>query len=378
MRFEFATATRIIFGRGAVRELGALCREHGRRALFVTGRDPGRMAAIQDGIDSVVFSISGEPTLADIEAGVRAAHDFDADVIIGIGGGSAVDAGKAIAAMSTQEGPLLDYLEVIGKGRSLQKKPLPYLALPTTAGTGAEVTRNAVLSSPEHQVKVSLRHAWMLPTVALVDPELALACPPSVTAASGMDALTQCLEAFVSCRAQSMTDALCVDGIRRAVRSLERAVGDGNDMDAREDMALAAMFSGLALANAGLGAVHGFAAPLGGRYQAPHGAVCAALLAPVWAANWRAVQAAGDAQLIARFKQAAALLTGEVAASPESSIEFLHGLTKRLAIPGLRTHGVTVADLDDIVGKAAQASSMKGNPVVLSPEVLRSILSTAL
>jgi alcohol dehydrogenase class IV len=383
MRFEFATATRIIFGRGTVRELGALCREHGRKALLVTGRNPVRVAGIVDllaaeGMTTATISIAGEPTTQDVERGVLEARTFGADMVLGIGGGSVIDAGKGIAAMCCQKGALLDYLEVIGKGRPLEEKPLPYFAIPTTAGTGAEVTRNAVLASPEHQVKASLRHAWMLPTVALVDPELARDCPPTVTAASGMDALTQCLEAYVSCRAQPMTDALCADGIRRAVRSLERAVADGRDMAAREDMALAALFSGLALANAGLGAVHGFAAPIGGAFHAPHGAVCAALLAPVWNANWRSVQAGGDLALMAKFQDAAALLTDDTQATPERAGAFLRELTQRLVIPSLGTHGIQESDLDGIVEKASKASSMKGNPVTLSPEVLRGILLSAL
>lgn len=382
MRFEFATATRIIFGRGTVRELGTLCREQGSRALIVTGRDPQRVSDIAEslaaeGIRTSIVSIPGEPTTSDVERGVQQAREFEAQMVIGIGGGSAVDAGKAIAAMSCQKGALLDYLEVIGKGQPLEEKPLPYFALPTTAGTGAEVTRNAVLASVEHQVKVSLRHAWMLPAVALIDPDLARDCPASVTAASGMDALTQCLEAFVSCRAQPMTDALCIDGIRRAVLSLERAVADGGDMAAREDMALAALFSGLALANAGLGAVHGFAAPIGGAFHAPHGAVCAALLAPVWETNWRTVKAGGHAALVAKFKDASALLTGGNDA-PEAAVEFLQDLTKRLVIPGLSAHGIQEADLDSIVEKAAKASSMKGNPVALSAEALHHILRAAL
>jgi alcohol dehydrogenase class IV len=381
MRFEFATATRIIFGRGTAREIPALCREYGGRVLLVTGRDAERTNPIRRdmaaaGLAITDFSIAAEPTVADVEAGAACAQGCD--LVIAIGGGSAIDAGKAIAAMAAQSGPLLDYLEVIGGGKPLQARPLPFIAVPTTAGTGAEVTRNAVLSSPEHQVKVSLRHAWMLPAVALIDPELARGCPPAVTAASGMDALTQCIEAFVSCRAQPMTDALCIEGIRRAVRSLERAVNNGDDLEAREDLALAALFSGMALANAGLGAVHGFAAPIGGRFHAPHGAVCAALLAPVWKANWEVVAAEKDAALEQKFRQAASLLTGQADAAPQMATQFLEELTQRLRIPGLGTYGITTADIDDIASRAAQASSMKGNPVTLGPEDLWRILREAL
>lgn len=382
MNFEFATATRIVFGTGSAARLPELATPFGRRVLLVTGSGGARPARVREDLENAGFEITphtipGEPATHEAEAGARLARECGAELVISLGGGSVVDAGKAIAALARQPGALLDYLEVIGKGRPLEAKPLPFLALPTTAGTGAEVTRNAVLACPERRVKASLRHADMLPALALVDPALALGCPPAVTAASGMDALTQCLEALVSTRSQPLTDALCAEGIRRAIRSLERAARDGADLAAREDMALAALFSGLALANAGLGAVHGFAAPLGGMFHAPHGAVCAALLAPVWRANLRALRAAGAAPALEKFRQAAALLTGRPAAAPEAACEILEQLTARLRIPGLATHGVRAGDHDEIARKAAQASSMKGNPAALDHAALLEILRQA-
>ena len=362
-RFEFATAQRIIFGRGVIRELPDLCRSFGQRTLLVTGSRPqqweGRLPYVG------VHSIRGEPTVQDIEKGVALAKQHGADVVVAIGGGSVVDAGKAIAAMSTQPGDLMRYIEVIGAGQPLEASPLPYIAVPTTAGTGAEATRNAVIASTEHRVKASLRHISMLPRIALIDPELAADVPPAVTAASGMDALTQCLEAFVCSRAQPMTDALCLDGIQRAVRSLERAFQNGHDLDAREDMALCALNSGIALANAGLGAVHGFAAPIGGMFHAPHGAVCAALLAPVWEANSRRVQDR------TKFTLIDSMLGG-------NAISYLHALTQRLHIPKLSQWGIQDAQLDEIARKAAAASSMKSNPVSLTGEELVAVLRQAL
>ena len=257
------------------------------------------------------------------------------------------------------------YIEVIGEGKSLESSPLPYIAVPTTAGTGAEATRNAVIASTEHRVKASLRHVSMLPRIALIDPELAADVPPSVTAASGMDALTQCLEAFVCSRAQPMTDALCLDGIQRAVCSLERAFQNGHDLEARQDMALCALNSGIALDNAGLGAVHGFAAPIGGMFHAPHGAVCAALLAPVWEANSRRVQDR------TKFEQIDSMLGGD-------AVSYLHALTERLHIPKLSQWGIADTDLDEIARKAAAASSMKANPVSLTQEELVVVLRQAL
>lgn len=381
MTFEFATAGRVVFGRGSARQLPERCREHGRRVLVVTGAHPERQAPLlarleAAGLDCVRYAIAGEPTVDDARHGATLARESGARLVLGLGGGSAIDAAKAVAALARQPADLLEYLEVVGRGRPLDEPPLPILAVPTTAGTGAEVTRNAVLASPEHGVKASLRHASMLPALALVDPELARDCPPAVTAASGMDALTQCLEAFVSCRAQPLTDALCAEGIRRAARSLEAAVRDGGDLDAREDLALAALFSGMALANAGLGAVHGFAAPLGGRFHAAHGAVCAALLAPVWQANLAALRRTGAPDL-AKFEQAAVLLTSDATAPAEAALPWLQALTQRLAIPGLRACGLAEADFDAVAGLAAQASSMKGNPVALTPAELAGILRAA-
>ena len=359
-RFEFATAQRIVFGRGVVSELEGLCAGFGPQVLLVTGSDPNRFAVLPL---AKRFAVLGEPTVDDVERGVALAKD--ADVVVAIGGGSVIDAGKAIAAMATQPGDLMRYIEVIGEGKALDAAPLPFIAVPTTAGTGAEATRNAVIASEVHRVKASLRHVSMLPRVALIDPELARGVPPDVTAASGMDALTQCLEAFVCSRAQPMTDALCVDGIQRAVRSLEKACHDGNDLDAREDMALCALYSGMALANAGLGAVHGFAAPIGGMFHAPHGAVCAALLAPVWAANAKRVSNRE------KFDRVDELLGGD-------AIDWLRGMTERLGIPKLSAWGLSDGDLDEIARKAAAASSMKANPVVLSHEELVGILTEAL
>lgn len=362
-RFEFATAQRIIFGRGTVCELPDLCASFGRRTLLVTGSRPQQWDTRLSYVG--IKSIGGEPTTQDIASGVELAKQLNADVIVAIGGGSVVDAGKAIAAMSTQPGDLMRYIEVIGEGKPLDADPLPLIAVPTTAGTGAEATRNAVIASEQHRVKASLRHLSMLPRVALIDPALAIDVPPNITAASGMDAFTQCLEAFVCLRAQPMTDALCLDGIQRAIRSLEHAFQNGPDLDAREDMALCALNSGIALANAGLGAVHGFAAPIGGMFHAPHGAVCAALLAPVWEANSK------RAQSRTKFDQIDALLDGD-------AISWLHALTARLQIPKLSTWGVQNADLDEIARKAAVASSMKANPVSLTHDDLVAILRAAL
>jgi alcohol dehydrogenase class IV len=325
------------------------------------------------------FRVSTEPSIEIAHQGVSIAREFGAEFVIGFGGGAAIDAGKAIAALTTNPGEPLDYLEVIGRGLPLVHAPLPYIAIPTTAGTGAEVTRNAVLASAEHRVKVSLRSLMMLPRVALIDPELMVSLPPAITASTGMDALTQVIEPFTGNAANAMTDVFCRDGIARAARSLRRAYRDGNDLEAREDMALTALFGGMALANAKLGAVHGFAAPIGGMFDAPHGAVCAALLAPVMRANVAALRSRLPWHpALNRYTETARLLTGNADAQAEDGPDWVEALTRDLEIPGLNTYGIRPDAFPEIAEKAAQASSMKGNPVEFTVEELTAILSEAL
>lgn len=383
MRFEFATAQRILFGEGVLQEVGALTATIGRRALVVTGSHPERSRPLLDLLDAAdmrttVFSIAGEPTIADADAGVKVAYAVDAELVIGFGGGSAIDAAKVIAAFATNPGDIFDYLEVIGKAQPLVNPSLPVIAIPTTSGTGSEVTRNAVLSSPQHGVKVSVRSPSMLPRMALVDPELAYSAPPAITAATGMDALTQLLEPFVSNRANPLTDAVCREGLRCAARSLSIAVRHGDDKMARRDMAFASLCGGLALANAGLGAVHGFAGPFGGMYHAPHGAVCAALLPEVCAVNVRALRRrAPNSPALARFAELGALLIGSPEATIEDTIAWLRSLVTAFDIPPLSEYGFQRSDAALVVEKARAASSMKANPIVLTEDELTEILLAA-
>jgi alcohol dehydrogenase class IV len=381
VRFEFATAARIVFGPGAAKEIAPAAREMGTRALLVTGRTPARAeplarALISAGVECMTLPVEKEPTVDWVESAVAAGRRERCDLVIGFGGGSAMDAAKAVAALLPNAGEVFDYLEVIGQGQPLARPSLPLIAVPTTAGTGAEVTRNAVLASPRHKVKVSLRSPHMLPRLAVVDPELTYDLPPAVTASTGMDALTQLLEPYVSSRANPMTDALCVEGLRRVARSLPRAHADGSDQDAREDMSLASLFGGLALANAGLGAVHGFAAAIGGAFEAPHGAVCAALLPHVVSVNLRALRSrAPRSEALDRYRDAARILTGR---SDADCAEWLVGLCQSLGIPRLGSYGIAAADAPAIVESAARARSMKANPIVLTPEELLEILAAAI
>jgi alcohol dehydrogenase class IV len=384
MKFEFATAARIIFGAGTFRGIGSLAQECGQRALVVTGKSVSRAEPLlallrEKSMDAITFSVSGEPEIETVRAGVALAKRERCDCVISFGGGSVIDSGKAIAAMLRNEGDVLDYLEIIGHGKALTKPSSPFIAIPTTAGTGAEVTRNSVLASPEHRVKVSLRSPLMLPKVALVDPELTYDLPPALTASTGLDALTQLIEPYVCTRANPMTDALCIDGIRRAARSLRKVFENGENVSAREDLSLASLFGGIALANAGLGAVHGFAGPIGGMFSAPHGAICAALLPHVMEANLRALrERQPSSKAILRYDEVARFLTGNAHATADDGVEWLRKLVADLQIPRLGVYGITTKNSSELVTKAAQASSMKANPIALAPDELAAILERAI
>jgi len=378
MRFEFATSGRIVFGEGTSATLPELARSFGLHPLVVTGASPERTAGLVAALSAETFAVPGEPTVELVRKGAERAHAAGCDVVISIGGGSAIDAGKAISAIATNGGEPLDFLEGVGKGRTISVPPLPFIAVPTTAGTGSEVTRNAVLASREHGVKASMRSPMMLPPIALVDPELTYELPPAVTASTGLDALTQLIEPYVSSRANPLVDPYCVDGIRRVAGALRRAYHDGADRDARRDMSLASLFGGEALANAGLGVVHGFAAPLGGRWNGPHGALCAAVLPHGMAANIAALrQRAPEHPALERYAAIARLLTGRNDAKPEEGIEWVRALCQELNVPRLRAWGISEVDLPGIVEKAARASSMQANPLPLTGDELLEVVTAA-
>lgn len=384
MDFEFATATRIVFGCGAAGRIGAEAAALGRHALVLTGARPDRSIPLLRELENhhvryTSFQISHEPTTELVLAAADRATADGCDLVIGIGGGSVIDAGKAVAALLANGGDLMDYLEVIGSGRPLGRASAPFIAVPTTAGTGAEVTRNAVLESSTHRVKVSMRSPFMLPRLALVDPELTVSMPPALTATTGLDALTQLLEAFVSRNANPMTDAICREGLARAARSLWPAFCNGHDLTARENMCIASLFSGLALANAKLGTVHGIAGPFGGRFKAPHGAVCGRLLPLVMAANIAALrERAPDSPTLTRFQEAARILTGNPGANAEDAAAWLRDLCSRLAIPALSAYGFSSEHATDLIADSMRSSSMRGNPIDLSQAELLSILSQAM
>ncbi len=384
MNFEFATAQRIIFGVGQLNALPATVEGLGKRAALITGTNAERIAPIfrmlqNCNANPAAFSIKGEPTVDRIAELSSRARELDCDFVVAFGGGSVIDAGKAISALLTNTGNLMDYLEVIGKGKPLTEDPAPCIAIPTTAGTGAEVTRNAVLHSVEHKVKVSMRHPKMLPTVAIVDPELTIPMPKEVTAGTGLDAFTQLLEAFVSSKANPITNSICRDGLQYVSRSLHRAYRRGDDLAARTDMALGSLLGGLALANAGLGAVHGFAGPIGGMFDAPHGMVCATLLPAVYDANIHALEERDASNpALGKYQEAAQIITCNSKADAFDALMWIKGIAMQMMVPGLEDFGIQKSDFPAIIEKAKNASSMKGNPLVLTDDELTKILSSSL
>jgi alcohol dehydrogenase class IV len=355
----------------------------GRRAFVVTGRTIERAEMLlgelrKHKIDFVPFNVTGEPTTILVKEALEQARQAKTDLVLGIGGGSVLDTGKVVAAMLTNSGQLEDYLEVVGQGKPLTRNPVPYIAIPTTAGTGAEVTRNAVIGVPEYGGKVSMRSPLLLPRIAIVDPELTYSMPPFLTATTGLDALTQLIEADVCNKANPLTDGICREGLVRVARSLRQVYEDGSNEAAREDMALASLFSGLALANAGLGAVHGLAGPLGGIFNIPHGLICARLLPYVMQVNIQALQSrAGNKQALARYEQVAQLLTGKTSAGAIDGVKWIQELCSGFKLPSLSQFKLKEADFPAIVARSQKSSSMKGNPIALTDDELMDILKKA-
>ena len=379
MVFEFATAGRIIFGNGSLKKVGEISPGFGQKTLVVSGSgsvplEPLLAVLEAAGVEPEIFRVGHEPDIPTIERGLALAKETGCEFVIGFRRWPLHwIRPRQISALLTNTGELIDYLEVVGKGQKIANPAAPMIALPTTAGTGTEVTRNAVISSPEHHVKVSMRSPLMIPSVAIVDPELTLTMPTSVTASTGMDALTQVIEAYVSSRANPMTDVIAAEGIKRGARSLLAAYQNGQDLAAREDMALTSLFGGLALANGGFGAVHGFAGPIGGMFQAAHGAICASLLPYVMKYNARVIQSlSGMDALLQRFRQVAAWVTGNPNASIDEGVKWLEDLAKSLQIPGLHAIGIERADFPRIIEKSKASSSMQKNPVKLDEPDFRS------
>lgn len=383
IQFEFVTSPRIMFGNGVLPAGIQAAKVFGKKALLLyssTGAPIERVLDLckENDIYCAQFCVDHEPSVGLVQQIVEFSQKEHCDFVIALGGGSVMDSGKAASAMLTNPGNLLDYLEVVGNNQPFTQPAAPCVAIPTTAGTGAEVTRNAVLAVPEKKVKVSLRSTYLLPRLAVIDPELVIGLPPAVTAYTGLDALTQVIEPFTSIKHNPMIDTLCRDGIVRSARSLKKAFHNGNDLETRYDLSLTSLYGGLALTNAGLGAVHGFAAPIGGMFDAPHGAICGILLPYTVESNIHALEERDPQNpALERYTEIAKLLTGNTNAKKGDGVKFLIELTNELGIPRLRTFGIQPTDFPLIVEKAQKASSMKANPIQLLSDELVHILEMA-
>jgi alcohol dehydrogenase class IV len=372
--FGITSPGRILFGRGEAAKAPALIRTFGTRGVLVHGANRARAAWLVEALGPGVLALpcAGEPTLADLETALTAARAHRPDWVVAIGGGAALDLGKALAGLiPAPDGPM-EHLEVVGKGLPLKADPLPFIALPTTAGTGAEVTKNAVIGLPQLGRKVSLRDDRMVARLAIVDPALTDGCPKAVTLASGLDAVTQVIEPFVSVRATPYTDALAWPAIGVGMRALMQLM-QGEDPDARDALAWVSLCGGLALANAGLGAVHGFAGVIGGMTGSAHGAICGALLGPVLAANRQA--STGLAR--ARLDKVCAVLAEVLGSTEDEAPMALQAWAWAEGLPGLAAQGVSEDQHVAIALAAQEASSMKGNPVRMDAAALVAVLRQA-
>ncbi|MCX7004885.1 MAG: iron-containing alcohol dehydrogenase [bacterium] len=379
MTFAFHTPRKIVFGAGTRHTLAHEAAALGARACVLTGAHPKRLHDLLASVAGVLeLAVPDEPRVEQVRAWVAQARAAHCDLVIGIGGGSVLDAAKAVAALLTNTGEVFDYLEVIGKGNPLTVPAAPCIAVPTTAGTGAEATCNTVLQATAPHVKVSIRSPLLMPTVALVDPELTVSQPAQVTAAAGMDALTQLLEAFVSTSANPLSDAVCREGLRRIGPALPAVLHDGADTAARADMAFAALCSGMALANARLGAVHGMAGPLGGLSGAPHGVLCARLVPLVTEATVRALRTRmPGSPALPKYDEAARLLLATPDATADALAGWLGQLCAQCAIPPLSHFGVTPALCAASIPGALRASSMRTHPLALTDLELDAIFARA-
>ena len=378
MEFNFFSPTKIIFGPGTTGKIAQSVKNLGGSALIVTGKDTRRATSIiadleQAGICCTVFSQPTEPLVEDVVQGGKMAGELGVDFILALGGGSVLDAAKAISALAVNTRDIYDYLEVIGRGMPLEQKSLPLVAIPTTAGTGAEVTCNAVLGSRDYGVKVSMRSPFLYPYLVIVDPALTLSMPQRITAETGMDALTQLMEAFVTPFSSPITDALCIEGLKRVAKSFVNAFKNGQDIEARQDMCIASLLGGLVLANAKLGAVHGIAGPLGGMIKASHGLICARFLAPVTELNITRLAQLGSTNdtVLEKYRKIAVILTRDSTAQPGDGVDFIKKLAMTMELSMLKKPGLDGFGCKELAEKALASSSIKGNPVKLtSKEIL--------
>lgn len=376
--FQFMTATRIIFGEGALESSLSIISQYGYSVLLVSGKNAERYAPLtaylqQQNMRYQHVVVSGEPNITMVEEAAMLGRRFKPDMVIAIGGGSVLDMGKAVAAIIPNQGNVYDYVEVVGRSVPLKAKPLPFIAIPTTASSGSEVTRNAVLKSAQDRVKISLRSPEMLADVAIIDPTLTYGTDPVTSGRGAMDAFTHLMEAYVCGEPNPLTDMICEEGLRR----LSRAMIAGclrDDKKARSDLSFAAMLGGMATANAKLGAAHGLASALGGKLDAPHSVITARLAPIVMRENIDVAKEAGRSDILQRYKIVSRILTGRKNACVEDGILWVNMMLEKLSIPNLTDFGVCATSFERVAADALKSTAIKGNPIPLTMERLTHIL----
>lgn len=376
--FQFMTSTRIIFGEGALQSSLSVMNQFGYSVLLVTGQNMQRSSPIinylqQHNMRYQHIAISGEPNITMIEESALGGRKFQPDMVVAMGGGSVIDMGKALAAIIPNQGDVYDYVEVVGRNVPLKTKPLPFIAIPTTASTGSEVTRNAVLRSGQDQVKVSLRSPDMLADVAIVDPTLTYGTDRYTSGRGAMDAFTHLMEAYVCGEPNPITDMICEEGLRRLSRSVISGCLE-DDFDARSDLSFAAMLGGMAITNAKLGAAHGLAAALGGKLDAPHSVITARLAPHVMMENIRVAKEADREDVLNRYTQIAKILTGRSNAHRNDGVLWVNMMLEKLALPNLSDFGVCMTSFDLVAEDAMKSVAIKGNPLPLTKERLMYVL----
>ena len=379
-KFDLHLPPRVIFELGSRSQIINIIESFGKRALLIHSKShpliSGIIQEINDSnIELVPLAVTGEPSTESISEILSRTTGKKFDCIVGIGGGSVIDSAKAVSTLLANPGTITDYLEIVGKNLPINNSPIPCIAVPTTAGTGSEVTKNAVLSVGEKKIKVSLRSTRMIPRVAIIDPELTYSMPAEVTASTGMDAIIQLIEPFISNKANSFTDGICREGLKAASGSIRKVFYNPSDSDGRAGMSYASLCGGIALANSGLGAVHGIAGVIGGMYSKPHGQICAALLNGTLEINIKAIaRRQGENPCRQKFRELAVILTGRADADESDVTLWSKEICHDLEIPSLSALGISRCEFDVICEKAAISSSMKGNPILLTPEELNEIL----
>lgn len=377
--FQFMTSTRIVFGDGALANSLSLINKFGYSALLICGSNTKRIDPVLHylSLQNMRYqqvSIQGEPYIAMVEELAASARIFRPDMVIAMGGGSVIDVGKALAALIPNQGSVYDYAEVVGRNVPLQAKPLPFIAIPTTAGTGAEVTSNAVLRSAQEKVKVSMRSPEMLPDVAIVDPMLTYGLDKGLSGQGAMDAFCHLMEAYVCGQPNPITDMICEEGLRRLAGAIFPACED-DDRRARSDLSFAAMLGGMAVMNAKLGAAHGLASALGGKLDVPHSVITAELTPYVMQENIEVAKESGRSDILNRYRHLASIITGRHSATAEDGVLWVQRTLRRLALPPLSSYGLCETLFEEVADDALRSTAIQGNPLPLNQGRLIRILS---